>query len=107
MYHSNMVNGGGWLQLDLKGYFALKCIRVPVRDSEGHMQEIEIRFGNESKVENFEENPIIIAKTASGLEDTIFEYCLDRHLIGRYLLLQEKKSEDDYIIVGEIQVLVE
>ena len=106
MYHSNMRNGGGWLQLDLQGYFSLKCIRIPVRDKDGLMQEIEIRFGNESKFENFEKNPIIIEKTESWLGGTILEYCLERHLIGKYILLQEKKSKDDFILVGEIQVLV-
>lgn len=110
-YHSTESNGGGWLQLNLKGYFSLKCIRIPVRNDgtskSGHMQEVEVRFGNNSRADNFEKNPIIIAKTASGLEGTIFEYCLDRPLVGKYLLLQEKKSEDDILVVGEIQVLVE
>ena len=107
MYHSRKSNEVGWLQLDLKGYFSLKCIRITVRESDALIQKLGIRFGNESKVEDFEKNPIIIAETENGLERIIFEYCLERHLIGRYLLLQEKKSEIDYIIIGEIQVIVE
>ena len=102
------------MQADLTSYFTLKCFRVPVRSKkiadDGYFHEVEVRFGNRSKAEETQDdllNPIIIGKTEKGFEGKIFEFCLDRPLVGRYLILNEKKDYDDKILVGEIQIIVE
>ena len=110
LYHSKLdINGGAWAQFDLKSYFKLKCIRVPVRSAEvywnANFHEIEIRFGNNSRDENFAKNPII-AYTETGLEGKIFEVCLDYPLVGRYLFFHEKQSQFTAILIGDIQILV-
>ena len=99
------------MQVDLGDYFFLKCIRIPIRSttiwSTANFEDLQFRFGNKSQGEEFTENPVIIDKTESGQEDTIFEFCLSSPFGGRYLLIHEKRSANDYIIIGEIQILIE
>ena len=111
LYHSvQWVDGNGWFQADLNNYYLLQCIRIPIRSKNtyptAHFHELVFRFGNKSRNENYADNPILIAKTYNGLEGKIFEFCLDRHLVGRYLHIEEKRSSDDYITIGEIQILI-
>ena len=110
-YHSTpFSNEGGWVQADLRAPRTLLCLKVPVRSSKvyrtANFDELEIRFGNKSREDDFSKNLVIISRTAHGLEGKIFEYCLDRPLVGRYLLIQEKRSSDDSIYIGEIQIIV-
>ena len=103
------VIGGAWMQIDLNSYFNLKCIRIPIRSEKvywsANFHDIEFRFGNKSKDEDFSLNPVI-AYSEPGLEGTIFEACLDTPLVGKYLLLISKQQTSNGLIIGEIQILV-
>ena len=52
MGSSNTRDKTGWLQANLKTYFALKCIRIPVRSTKvwesASFDKLEFRFGNKS-----------------------------------------------------------
>ena len=95
------------MQIDLRSYFKLKCIKIPVRSyrvfDNGYFHDIEFRFGNESRDGDFAKNPIILY-TGPRLEGAIFEFCLDIPLVGKYLLLFLRNPQA--MLIGEIQILV-
>ena len=99
--------GMGWLQVDLKGFFILECVRIPVISEKGHstsfMKGVEFRFGNETKNGNQELNPII-GYSDSDAMGQIFEFCPKFKLIGRYFIIQRRNIGK--LDVGEIQINV-
>ena len=97
-------NHEGWMQIDLKKYYALKCLKIFVG---GTFNDIEFRFGNYSKNEDWTKNAFL-AYSSKGMRNTIVKYCFDRPMVGRYVYLESKKKIDEDIIqIGEIQVLVQ
>ena len=104
------VVGGAWIQVDLRGIFTLKYIRIPVRSTipnhTANFEDIEIRFGNRSRSDGFPLNPVI-AYTGIGQENKIFELCLDRPLVGQYLQLYNNKKQQNFLTIGEIQITVD
>ena len=101
------------MQVDLRGIFTLKCIRVPVRSTipyhTANFEDIEVRFGNRSRSDGFPLNPVI-AYTGIGQENKIFEFYLDRPLVGQYLQLynnNKQPNQPNFLTIGEIQIIVE
>ena len=100
----SIVNEDAWLQLDFNTSFTLQCLRLSLKSVE-FLNDLLFRFGNKSKDEDFTQNPVILYKKNVDTR-TNFEYCLDRDLAGRYLLLHRKPSDENVIHIGDIQVLI-
>ena len=101
-YISNS-NDEGWMQIDLKEYYTLKCLKMFAGNA---FCNIEFRFGNYSKTEDWSRN-VFLAYSKKGLKRSVVEYCFDRPVVGRYVHLESKKDiGKDFIQIGEIQVLV-
>ena len=105
-YYSDI--GLGWLQIDLKGIYTLKCVRVPVRSEQvfftTYFKGIEFRFGNESRNGNYKLNPIIGLSEDESFEQ-IVEFCPNYQLVGRYMIMQKVFS--DKLIIPEVQITVQ
>ena len=101
--YTSSYNREGWMQIDLKEYHTLKCLKI---FAGGAFCNIEFRFGNYSKTEDWSRN-VFLAYSKEGLNGTVVEYCFDRPVVGRYVHLESKKEiGKDFIQIGEIQVLV-
>ena len=98
-YHSRLLDST-WFQVDLKGFHAIKCIRVATRSYSSHFKQVEFRFGNESQNGNFMLNPVIA--NIGPHQGVIVEFCLDYTIIGQYLGLRQYFHT--YFLVGEIQI---
>ena len=84
--------GSQWLQVDLKGLYALKCVRVPVRSTKAFHRSffkgIQFRFGNETVYGNLEKSPVI-GYADDDFMGKIVEYCPRYQLIGRFLIVSK------------------
>ena len=94
----------GWLQVDLKGYYTLKSVRIPVIGPLT-FPGLEYRFGNESKEDNYESNPVLIANSEEFYKGQILEIYPAVPIVGRYFLIQQNPITDMHIT--EVQILAE
>ena len=101
LYHSARANPT-FFQVDLKGYYTLKCVKMTTRRNNSFFKFVEFRFGNESKAGNYQQNPII--GYVGDDNGVLYEFCPVRPLVGRYLGLRQYYST--FILVGEIQVTI-
>ena len=108
-YQTNnwLYSDNTWLQLDLKGFYTLKCVRVPTRSivvyKLSHFIDVEFRFGNESQNGDYTLNPVI--GFSEGMSaDNIVEFCPNFNVVGRYLGL--RRNSNGNFAIGEIQVTV-
>ena len=111
IFHSRRLDERVWFQADLKSYYTLRFVRVSIREtrwlSESRFKDVEFRFGNETIEGDISLNHVIgfAAGHQDAFEGVVVEYCMEYHLVGRYLSLQEKGSFE-YLVFGEIQVTV-
>ena len=109
-YHTSKLpeNEAGWFQVDLMGFYSLKCVRVSTRSIEeyplSYFKDVEFRFGNETIGGDTSLNHII-GFAAGHIEGVVEEHCLDYPLVGRYLNLKEYGDFRKFSF-GEIQVTI-
>ena len=103
-YYGSKNGGPGWLQVDLKGYYTLKSVRIPVKGAT-NFPRLEYRFGNESKAENYELNPVLIANSEEFYTGQILEIYSAVPIVGRYFLIQQKP--DFHMHISEIQIIAD
>ena len=99
----------GWFQVDLKGFYTLKCVRVSIRSITEYylslFKDVEFRFGNETMAGDISLNPII-GFSSGHIEGRVVEHCVKYPLVGRYLSIKEIGNFTD-LVFGEIQVIVQ
>ena len=94
----------GWVQADLIKHYKLKCVRLGVFQ---YFEEIEIRFGNYTRDQGLKLNSVI-AYQETKIIKSIVEYCLDRPIVGKYLLIEKYRPIGfDMINIGAMQIIVE
>ena len=97
------------MQFDLNGFYSLKCVRIPVRTLDVYtstrFNDILFRFGNKSRNEEFNLNPII-GHTEKEHAGEIVEFCPMNNLVGQYLSMEKTNSFKDFLIIGEVQIIV-
>ena len=103
-YFGTKNANSGWLQVDLKGFYTLKSVRIPVIVASS-FPGLEYRFGNESKADNYESNPVLVANSEEFYTGQILEIYPPVPLVGRYFLIQQNPITDMHIT--EVQILAE
>ena len=94
----------GWVQADLIKQYKLKCVRLGVFQ---YFEEIEIRFGNYTRDQGLKLNSVV-AYQETKIRKSIVEYCLDRPIVGKYLLIEKYRPIGfDMINIGALQIIVE
>ena len=94
----------GWIQADLIKHYKLKCVRFAFFR---HFGEIEIRFGNFSRDQGLNLNGVI-AYQKDFLERSTAEYCVDRPIVGQYVIVESYKYIGyDFLNIGSMQIIVE
>ena len=108
--YSSKKGIGQWIQYDLSGFYSLKCVRIPVRTHDVYyytrFNDLLFRFGNKSRNEEFNLNPIIGNTVKQQYAGEIVEFCPVVNLVGQYLLLQKTTSVDDFLSIGEVQIVI-
>ena len=103
-YFGSKIGGPGWLQVDLKKYYTLKSVRIPVK-ADTTFPGLEYRFGNETKEDNYELNQVLITNSEDFYLGQILEIYSDVPIVGRYFLIKQKPNINMHIT--EIQIIAE